>query len=352
MKKLTKVAALVLAFSLAGFAIAGCNEDNKNRDSDTSETEITEETETTEVSEESESTVETQESDSAELSEEEVYMLYMEFIDEYNANHADSMYCFIDNYSIDTETNWSLLITSSDQSVAEEYTVANGEVTLVGDTNRDDTFYTYDTIIQFPVLFGPGQSAFGFECVELISSIEDGLYYGSIIAFSLDGTQMLVTLGDPVIISPDEYNALQEGDQISVNDGFELNLSTMSESQYSFREQNRGQDDASYILTTVNDMIVTINSRIMIIDVAPDCVICDHFQYMLHGVVEGYDYTQLPNSDGDNNFSNTYYYEYFTSDSNTAINYPNYSTWTPAYGILEPVEIENNQIVSMTLGFR
>ncbi len=67
MKKFTKVAALVLAFSLAGFAIAGCKAEKENKDSDTSETEITEETETTEVSEESESTVEAQqESDSVE----------------------------------------------------------------------------------------------------------------------------------------------------------------------------------------------------------------------------------------------------------------------------------------------
>ncbi|NLX69269.1 MAG: hypothetical protein GXZ12_07620 [Clostridiaceae bacterium] len=350
MKKFTKVAALVLAFSLAGFAIAGCKAVKENKDSDTSETEITEETETTEVSEESESTVEAQqESDSVELSEEEVYQLFMEFIDEYNANHADSMYCFIENCNSDYETIWSLLITSSDQSISEEYTVANGEVTLVGDSIRDHTFYTYDTIRQFPVLLCSSPSPFEFECIELIPSIEDGLYYGSINAFSLDGTEMFVYLGDPIIISAEEHDAFLAGDQISVNDGYEISLSSLPESGLSFMPQ----DDGSYILTSANDMIVTVNSRLMIIDVAPDCVICDHFQFFLNGgFEEGYDYTQLPNSDGDNNLSNTFFYENYTSDSFENINYPNYSTWTPAYGILEPVVIENNQIVSMTLGWR
>lgn len=363
MKKFKKFAALALTFCMAASMFAGCDDSSskkKNKkDRDEEEIEETEDEEETTETEETEETTteettteETTEETTVEETEAEfvlpdgydnidayVFEKYQETIEEINAVDSKALYAFDDSWGSDSWT--SLFVQLSESSEVDEYNCVNGELTYIGTSDYVKPTYTYDEIKKFPALV---------KCngIEFADKVANGTYYGSILAFALDGTQALVAVGDPIILSESEYNALKPGDTVYSDDEFELIVSDDYNSELGFGMFDDDcwftkMDDGNYILETSSDYIIHVNNHLTFVNFADNCNIEDHFVW-LYGE-HGHDFNST-------NFLDTMYYDSFVSDDYAgSFNY-NMNGWSTAYGILEPVTIQNNTITDVVLGWR
>lgn len=211
--------------------------------------------------------------------------------------------------------------------------------------------YTYEDIMKYPVLPSDYMSLGNIGPMTWEDNVPDGEYHASVKAISLDGTKMLVLLGEPIVLTADEYYALKPGDVIDVSDQrFDFDLTVSS--KFSFDEPDnlfdtcgyrfKEREDGSFVLVTCNNLIPgtegCTNMRLAIIDVAPDCEIDDtYFSDETYATPFGY-------VDGPNTLTKSYYFYCHTG----AIENKNiYNDWIPMGGSIYPMTVENNSIVKM-----
>ena len=389
MKKFKNAVALLVTLSMAAGVFTACeSNDSKKKDKHKKDRdhEVEETTEATTEPEETTATTVEETEPTIEETEETVapsdnnqfqvpyvdennptvksFMLLNQVIDELNAEDpkGELRYSFSSGYYPEADCNWALLVGKEGEDEFDTLIVVNGEVYDEGMSSHY-AYMPYDEIKKLPV-FVEMYSPINTKEIHIDSEIDDGTYYGSLLAFSLDGTKALVVLSDYITITEEEYDALQPGDHISIADDdpeftawYDLTVSneydgetyTMFDSNCWFSKMENGD----YILTTDSDCVVTYNDRYVFVDIAPDCLTYDTFVYLYQSYGEELPDLSVPQYvGGPNNFSNTFYFHEFTSDELDGSYNPNYPGWSEAYSILEPVIVEDNTITSIWLGWR
>lgn len=375
--KFKKFAAILLAAAISLSAFAACDdsssskkkshkdkekiekdedEDEEDDDDDEKETEESETSETTEIEETTEPTETTEETEPDEpeflgygfTTESEgdkyCYDMFMEFIDEYEKANPGSKYAFA-TYAEPCDFPWNLLILdeTSDESVFEAYGIIDGKVSDLSSTYWfSDSAITYESIKALPILIETS----GPECC---SDLEDGTYFGDLIAFTEDGTKALLVIGSPIILSSEQYESLENDTpllDINGNDtGF---IVTIDDNGVLFDDAMwfNGLPDGTYLLVTDSDYTITYDRKYVILDIAEDADIVDTFSYLY----DDGDFT--PSSDKTNAFTRTSFYFYATEDEYTSFYSTTYNGWVTYGAIVEPITVEDGTITQMHLGWR
>lgn len=370
MKK-TKIAALMLAASLGAtsLCLTACSkEETKKKDKKSKKTEETT-VETTEETVPETTVVETEEPeettapvvDVVECANEDneadakAYELFKAFVASNDfsddARFSYEQYHFFDEDEVDSR--WGLIITEGDDCVA--YGIINGEVTS-SDAGYGPTSFNAgldkETFLQLPMMLDIYDSI-----DELISAedIEDGTYYGGIICASEDGKFAFGDITDPIYIDEDTFNSLDgassfkdvDGENYEIADSYDNTLYITDEADNGLYGWFTKLDDGRYIMMTDSDCVVSHHNRYCFIELADDCEINDHFAWLIGGGEN--DPTVGVNPDEPLTLPNShYYYSIYTSVFGNV-----YNGWiTGASAMLEPVEIKDGKIVSVTLGWR
>ncbi len=391
MKK-RKIAALLLVASLGAlvFSISACSDKKSNdrgdeieteEETDVVETEATETDATETKVEETEPAVETEateEIEETEIPEESskpneaitvrgnedneadavAYELFMDYVR--NGTFDDDALFLFDKFRYGqgdpVDSRWGLVINTGDESVA--YAVIDGQVveTTLGHDWYPEGGSLRENFLQLPMMLEVGIG-------ELVSSgdIEDGTYHGTLYSCNEEGTQLLVTIGRPVIIDASTFDSLDSVDDFTDIYGNSYNVEVRYEVDYAdstvvslttdYNEHVHGWfvslDDGNYILYSDSDYTPYAYAIYCIIDISPDCQIEDYFIW-LGGVGDG-DPTVGVNPDEPMTMTNSYYYDYLRTYMYGNV----YNGWmSGGNAILEPVEIVNGEIVSMVLGWR
>ncbi len=392
MRRIKFVSLLICLCLLMSMAVS-CSGSSKertkrsDRDDEEEETEIETETEETEPTEapteptEEPTTVPTEEPTTEPLTEEppvttpEIYVdkgfgtmrysTYMSLCSELNDGNSDYLFGFERHYN-SRPVEFELLAYDPESKILTTYYCDDSGELIVLETNDIDEdeeymikyLVTFDVLSKYPCMV---ESDFCYGEEDLVSSLPDGYYFGRIVAVSNDGTRALLSLGEGIILSEEEYKNLKVGDKIKV-DQYEGEYATVTEvietdDSYDikfdldfiwFRQGTYLDDESAYILLSQSDQPVTINDSLIYLDLASDCEVKDSFGWLLYG---GYEegMEKMIEEEGYTNplqTSSFWYYNYISEFKSESSN-----DWTPMYGLIHPAVIENGEIVKFCIGW-
>lgn len=206
---------------------------------------------------------------------------------------------------------------------------------------------------------------------DYVDSVEDGLYYGELCAVSEDGTQALISIGYPVTITREEYDALEIGDVITIPPYCEGESETYLEvvdffengdyrrpvfdedyyafgSNYSFDGNNEESDEPLMLyLPSYNPELYGV--RCCFVPIASDCEVTDMLApFFPENVVDGY---TSWSTDVPENSMTTSFFWYALSEIEKPDTEP-VDGWLPYRALAYPVVIENGEITSINLEWR
>ncbi len=208
---------------------------------------------------------------------------------------------------------------------------------------------------------------FSGNTVTEMSDPTDGRYFGSIVAAAVDGSSVLLLIGDPIILTEEEYSDLEIGDVIDcppMYDGEEPGMTVtdiLDSGRNRYVQLDNGaaecwfvqgsytEDPTDYILMTSSDNPVWLNPRLVLVSLADNCDVSDTYSFLFSNG----DDSQFDgwNTDPDANaFTSSVYWYYETS---VQLNPPEVvNGWVPADGLVYPVVIENGEVTSINIEWR
>lgn len=278
------------------------------------------------------------------------YKAFMNHIDTIEAaKDGEYLYGFVMEYGVEgADVPYILVASKIGSNEVSQFISVDGQIKEDHTSIYDGPTLTYETIKKLPVL---AETYFFSEETKIYDSVEDGLYYGSISAISLDGTKVLASFGKPVIISKEQYDSFKVGDNL----GEVLGIQELSDEYYTYNsngyfgddyEFQQYKDGNEYILYGPSDYVINYDGRLAFMEINSDCSITDNFIWLVDS--ENYDQTSVAGS-----LAKTYFYNDMTSaDGMHGQYYPNHNGWTHAYAIMEPVVVKDGSIVDITLGWR
>lgn len=239
-----------------------------------------------------------------------------------------------------------------------EWNSASGEVEYF-EGNEDDFWgpnnsYTYEDFMRLPMIISDRRIGGDLGPMELEDSTPDGYYNCCIRAISLDGTKALAVIQEPVYITAEEYANIKPGDHLTILDddprfGFKLDV----RDEFSFDNPSamfkynclffQECEDGNYLLVAPNGDEVTYwgdiaatKTRIVFLDIAPDCEIIDDFREDCE------DYSPYGFVDAPNTFTRTYRF-YYKMQQSTIV----YNDWIRFNSTNTKITVQDNAIVSM-----
>lgn len=250
-----------------------------------------------------------------------------------------------------------------EMQLLETYTVENPEA-LLATTN------SYETFMNMPLMMSGAGSNDNF-----VGSIDDGRYFGSIIAFNESATKMLVSVGTPITMTKDELLSLKEGDKVEVGLSYldyitvkVVNTSAYGSDRIVFDtsyvvdgetlyadirlEVDPYPDGSDYIFMIGNENPLAKDYKVVELTVSPDCEISEiGFASVMIGGEFADDMKEFIDEQGYTTVLSktiTYYYAMELDDFKRETS----NGWFPVYGLLYPVCIENGQVTKMWITAR
>ncbi len=291
------------------------------------------------------------------------YSTYMSLCSELNDGNSDCLFGFAERYK-DKPNEFDLLVYDPDSNELTTYFCDNsGELSVLETESIDEgeeymikELLTFDKLSKYPCMI---DSRYSYGEEDFVSSLPDGYYFGRIVAVSNDGTRVLLSLGEGIVLSEEEYKDLKVGDKIKV-DQYEGEYATITEvietdDSYDIKfdldflwfSQGTFDDESAYILRSQSDIPVTINDSLIYLDLASDCEVKDFFGWLMYeGYEEGME--KMIEEEGYTNplqTSSFWYYNYISEHKIESSN-----DWTPMYGLINAV-IENGEIVKISIGW-
>ena len=292
------------------------------------------------------------------------YDAYAVFVDSLAESYDGEILFSYSRYYYEGVPRWQLQIVYPDLEMTEVYECVDGDVVYAGTLDYCDTnALPYDVFRALPCMCYSYHSVTGAE----MSDINDGRYFGSIEAAAVDGSYLLLLIGDPFILTEEEYWNLEVGDVIDTPPMYEGDDPGMTVTAVVDTGENRHvqidngyecwfvkgsytEDPTDYILMTNSDNPVWFNTRMIIVPVAGDCEVTDTYSFLISNgddsQFEGW------NTDPDANaFTSSVFWYYETQ---VRIYLPEeVNGWVPTEGGLAyPVVIENGEVTSINIEWR
>lgn len=380
MKRETLFMASVMMLS----AISGCSQEVSITEASNDETKVAVVSETTTEQTPEEETTTTSETTLEEISQDiytpvsrptddlemvsdsDFYELAMKKVDELNSENPEALqkYFYAEEYN--NGAIWVLGVEKPEENTIDWYGVKDNELYCYYSSSLDDKYYAsfeYEDFKKIPcptVIWGPNPTLDW----NYVDGFEDGSYCGSLLAISSDGTKALVSLGEHMRISDEEYNSLKPGDEVTVvycdpyampgtaivPDDFDASKSDVSWSLgTSDFYLNASSVDGYHHVSMMDDGAPEVNPRIAIIDLSKDIKLYDPFGERLpeeeREYVNGHEVNNSSiYSDADTNFKNSAFYHEATQSFGLDEN----NKWWQTQGAQLPeVVIENGEITYM-----
>ncbi len=300
------------------------------------------------------------------------YAAYLDFATKLHEENADLRFTYYDNYNT-TPVSFCL----------QTYDPATGTYTIYfcsddGEMNVEDS-YTLDEIYRDGAMsYTCSYDAFmQIPCMCLASTdgiadrIDDGRYFGSIVAVSENADELLIYAGKQISLSEEEFLALKPGDKIEVGlydydymtvvsvdesktDGDRVEFDSEYMDIWFTQGGKYAENDTDFILMSSNDCPVYSFEKLTRIHIASDCEIDDH-GFAIYTMPEGYQenakaFAELMGLDAPFASSACFYYSEALQD--LEFRYESSNGWIPVYGFLWPFEVTNGQISSMYIDLR
>ena len=285
------------------------------------------------------------------------YDILMNFIEEKNAEDGSYTFSIAESYDANARAwYWGIWVIEPDGS-AVEYRNIDG---VAAESGQSIDFwygdsYDYDTISRVPVLFDTQTSS-----CNVVDSLKDGLYIGSLIGVSIDCSYVVANIGSAIYRSADELAGLEPGDVVSFPElDLELTIDTIDGDYISFTDSwyylvlhqaQRFSDRAIYALCEAGDCPVGYDYRLAVLPVADNCVVNDTFS-----ILTGRDKVDPSLSQG-NSLSESYYWTYLISDDAPDMIYYRAALsnngYVYAYGLTYPLELSDGRVVRLCLEWR
>ncbi len=319
-------------------------------ETETTATETTKETQISEeTSEPSESVfVSANENNEADAA---AYELFMDFVrnGSFDSDAEFAFECLRYGRNDPVDSKWGLVVKTGDDMLS--YAVIKGQVkeTSLGHDWYPHKYLSREDFLQLPIMLNDISGKFGSS-----DDIGNGTYYGWIYCTNTAGTQVLAEIAFPIIIDSSTFENLGEvtsftdiyGETYTLEseytEGENVIIDESGEKLYGWFTAN---EDGTYRLISDSVFTLTHNGTLCFINIADDCIIEDTFAWLM-GTGEP---TVGVNPDEPLTFRNSHFYNYVV----TYVLGNVYNGWAeggPA--ILEPVVVENGQIVNMVIGFR
>ena len=293
------------------------------------------------------------------ISEDEIYAKYRSYVEEIYTGD-NTKYGFINIFRSEGDI-WLLGVLRSNGEHAE-YALINGEMTDVTAKlnwdNIDKQVTSYDDFMKLPCLL----NLYICSYYEITDSIDDGTYYGEIVAVSEDGDYMLVTAGDPVSVTKEEYDALEVGDvvysgefsgDVYVQEIDDKGNKILSDYSMWFAPNGFTGNEDEYILVTSSVNPMTVNDKLFVVPISPDCEIDDHTEYLFSepawNEMDGSYDEYLDNLEDSTSLQETLYWFHFmvNNESGSLGN-----GWRETGGLIYPIVVENGEVTMMSIQWR
>ena len=299
----------------------------------------------------------------------EQYEKFMEKIEELEAANPGALTYSIERRAYDDHVTYGFVLNVFYSDEIGDYTsyfLTDGEWAEAssGEISHSDYCYSrpYEDIVKLPCLMATrclvhhesGDQRFTNCYSQEVDSVEDGMYFGKMIAVSEDGTTAYMLVGDPVSFDLDEMSGLSEGDPIGYSD---FTVSSVYEDDDSdYIQINLDSDeygDQMFISTYgdwsgdrmyLRDMSGSFclgNAVLVRVPIASDCQIDDTYFY--YWAESNYD-TTLERSDTGVPFLDSYYYAYCVLKDDLEIN----NGWIFCDISALPMTIEGGELTSFT----
>ena len=242
----------------------------------------------------------------------------------------------------------------SSNSSALKYTTHTWDKTSDGGF----AYSSYDDFMKLPCLL----NLYICSYYEITDSIDDGTYYGEIVAVSEDGDYMLVTAGDPVSVTKEEYDALEVGDvvysgefsgDVYVQEIDDKGNKILSDYSMWFAPNGFTGNEDEYILVTSSVNPMTVNDKLFVVPISPDCEIDDHTEYLFSepawNEMDGSYDEYLDNLEDSTSLQETLYWFHFmvNNESGSLGN-----GWRETGGLIYPIVVENGEVTMMSIQWR
>lgn len=293
----------------------------------------------------------------------EQYDMFMAKIDEIEAS-APGQY----GYQFSVERN-SCILTAFDGNDKIRFVITDGEMTeYVPEEEHSyviDYYLSYEDIRSIPFLcdtrlsvdtLGEERVEFNSPVTDVVESVPDGIYFGSLVGFSSDGTSALVVAGTPISFDRDEILSLEVEAPIGfmdftvadiiVNEEYDYVQIDLSSESYDIGNlhltNNRDADNSRLYLCEESNAWMLEGCVIVQVPVSSSVELGGNYENMLYGP-DGYE-PEDPVITGNPLLDSGFW---------AALD-PSYCSngWLSCSGGLEPVVIENGQITYMAIGYR
>ena len=291
------------------------------------------------------------------ISEDELYKTYRSYVEE---NHTgDEKYGYISIFRSGGDI-WLLGVLNGNGEHTE-YALINGEMTDVTDMlnhdNIDKQVTSYDQFMKLPCFVDL------YTCLadEITDSADDGTFFGEITAVSEDGGYMLVSAGEAVTLTKEEYDALEVGDVVYSGINEDIYVQEIDEDGYKrlsdfsmwFAPNDFTGNEDEYILVTSSVNPMTVNDKLFVVPISPDCEIDDHTEYLFSeptwNQMDGSYDEYISNLEDATSLRETLYWFHFmvNNESDSLGN-----GWRETGGLIYPIVIENGEVTMMSIQWR
>lgn len=389
--KFKKTITILLAMTMVASAVAGCSEkkpaDKDNNVAATEEKEPEEttvsdskpaETEATEAKDEDTEASNTEIPDDFEILypdddfldkqdeilsdygslDEAAYVIFNAKIDELHSENPDLRFQYCMYYTNEYPICWGLCAGEAGSDKCTLY-LSDGKDTIEYDNEYDfiGDQCTYDEIKQYPLITDSYYFATKPVTDTRFNKVEDGRFFGFLVGISKDGSKAFVSLGEPYLLSEEEVQALKPGDTIKffeddptcdfdeiVSDGFDGTKNGYLYEVFDYYNFSFDEESGKYMLLDLNEMPVTHNVRLAIVDFADSVKVEDQYPALYDG------------SDSQSgvftNITDTYFFTDVVNDGITSEFFSRYNGWITCLTNVTPVVISNNQISEITFSWR
>lgn len=378
-----KKLALIICIALTLSMLASCDKKETNETKETSEETTTtaaetvaEETTTEETTTEETTTEETSEPDPADFVLDEKFST--DRLEAYR-ECATKLYEANDKYRFRFDSEYMsgsnedvLFAYDPETGIETEFYADNGVLTKVNSYKYNDEhieemvgfFDSYENFMRFPLM-----TYLVIDDDAYVEELPDGHYIGYLVAINTEDTnKVLVLLGEPLVLTEEEYNNLKPGDKIqgvfddvatvesvdeSITGPGRVTLSEYDEngSSISFYPEQGSKyaaNDTDYLLSYSNDVPVAKKYYFTELTVSSDCEIEDGY-YANMCMYEGYE-EDLQNFISENGFTDplstsVVYFDYLR-DAESA------NGWVKASANMWPCKITNGQLTYINFELR
>ena len=289
------------------------------------------------------------------------YSIIMDGIDEIEGSEPGEFLYYVDRcYSSDIDSEY-LVLSAVNGDMRYKYCISGGEIVLfdtsvINDEDLLSRYFTYDEIKRFPLF---PEHMITERTGQFVDTLNDGTYFGELLAISEDGRYGLFYLGTPVGFDRTTVDSLQEGDEVGYED---LTVSSITENEggrcivlgdgYLYFNPNYESYTGTILLCSDDNIPITQDDVMVILPISDTCTITDSYADLSGQESDIYIQWQTAERTGDP-FFDSFFWSYVTEERFSGVPTATSMGWYDLrFTLSYPVVITDGEATQMNLEWR